>query len=111
MSVLESLGLVREKPRCGTSGPGPDRCLMGPGHEGWHKSNHHGWPNEAESLSELDACSECGVPITEHPDTDACAIRSEQRDPWWVGRRDRDQLTGAYNPEAERRDPLTGQWH
>lgn len=31
-------------------------------------------------------------------------------DPWWVGRQDRDQLTGAYIPGTERRDPLTGRW-
>lgn len=31
--------------------------------------------------------------------------------PWWEGRRDRDQLTGAYIPGTERQDPLTGEWH
>lgn len=31
--------------------------------------------------------------------------------PWWAGRRDRDQLTGAYIPGTERQDPLTGKWH
>lgn len=32
-------------------------------------------------------------------------------EPWWVGRPDRDQLTGAYNPESQVQDPLTGEWH
>lgn len=35
----------------------------------------------------------------------------EPKEPWWVGRRDRDQLTGAYIPGTERQDPLTGEWH
>jgi hypothetical protein len=42
---------------------------------------------------------------------EAPAAEPRPPEPWWVGRRDRDQLTGAYSPESERRDPLTGEVH
>lgn len=47
-------------------------------------------------------CSDEGEPR-------APSVSSDE--PWWVGRKDRDQLTGAYVPGTERQDPLTGEWH
>lgn len=36
-------------PRCFDRGPEPDVCLLPPGHFGFHKSNHHVWPNAADA--------------------------------------------------------------
>jgi hypothetical protein len=41
---------------------------------------------------------------------DEAEVERSRSEPWWVGRRDRDQLTGAYIAGTERQDPLTGEW-
>jgi hypothetical protein len=40
----------RPKPKCDDRGPGEERCLLDPEHEGFHKSNMMAWPNPAESM-------------------------------------------------------------
>lgn len=40
------------------------------------------------------ACSVCGVPISEHPDTDACAIRDESALWFRLSQGDRNDLSG-----------------
>lgn len=69
---------------------------------------HHGRPLTATEqdhvVGAMTRISEVqqGIYSTRHP---------VPEEPWWVGRADRDQLTGAYNPESQVRDPLTDELH
>jgi hypothetical protein len=37
--------------RCGIYDPeSGESCLLGPAHPGFHKTNHHAWPNERDTL-------------------------------------------------------------
>jgi hypothetical protein len=47
MDVLDGI-LDRPKPRCDVAGPDDARCLLAPLHVGFHKSNHHAWPNQGD---------------------------------------------------------------